>query len=64
MRIIRDATAKEYTCTYCGSLLEVTDKDLWHKTHEYDNHIIYIDYYICPCCGNSNNINVEGDENK
>lgn len=54
MRIIEDKTAKEYTCVHCSSILEVNAKDIWKRTHEYDNHIIYTDYYICPCCGNQN----------
>lgn len=59
MRIIEDKTAKEYTCVYCGSVLEVNAMDIWHNTSEYDGHIINREYYVCPCCGNQNIIKDE-----
>lgn len=59
MRIIKDSTAKEYTCIKCNSVLEINAKDIWHNTNEYDGHIRNIEYYICPCCGNQNTIKIE-----
>lgn len=59
MRIIKDATAKEYTCLKCNSILEVKEADIWHVKHEYDGHIINCDYYICPCCGERNTVHIE-----
>lgn len=59
MRIIKDATAKEYTCEHCNSILEVNAKDIWHRTNEYDGHIYTRHYFICPCCGMYNYVNLE-----
>ena len=60
MRIIKDATAKEYTCLKCNSILEVSKEDIYHIEHKYDGRILANSYYyICPCCGERNIINVE-----
>ena len=55
MRIIKNAMNKQYTCSHCGSILEVSDEDIWLNPK-------YGDYYICPCCGNTNYINTEENE--
>lgn len=56
MRIIIDATAKQYTCKYCNSVLEVGKKDIAHDSVDYGGYTFESSYYYCPCCGERNNI--------
>ena len=59
MRIIRDTTAKEYTCLKCNSILEVSNRDLFHDISNIEGEkLIYRDYYVCPCCGYSNTVKI------
>ena len=54
MKVIKDNTAKEYTCRKCKSILEVSKKDIHTSYTEYDGAQYYDDYFYCPCCGEIN----------
>lgn len=59
MRIIKDKTAKEYACRYCGSVLEVNDMDINHMQRDLKGNLVRKDYFYCPCCGKENIIKSE-----
>lgn len=59
MKIIKDNTAKQYTCRKCGSILEVSSKDLHISFSDYGGVQYSTNSFYCPCCGGQNIVDTD-----